>query len=60
MPPQGQLTMHSGYGVTVTGQGHPVDVDENLDGLVDYQTHVLRAKVSSVNCTYNVAWQKVT
>jgi len=58
--PQGQLTMHSGYGVTLTGQGHPVDVDENLDGLIDYQTHVLRAKVSSVNCTYNVAWQKVT
>jgi hypothetical protein len=58
--PQGQLTLHSGYGVTLTGQGQPVDVDENFDGIIDYQTHVLRAKVSSVNCTYNVAWQRVT
>jgi hypothetical protein len=58
--PQGQLTLHSGYGVTVTGQAQPVDVDENFDGIIDYQTHVLRAKVSSVNCTYNVAWQRVT
>jgi hypothetical protein len=58
--PQGQLTLHSGYGVTVTGQGQPVDVDENFDGIIDYQTHVLRAKVSSVNCTYDVAWQRVT
>jgi hypothetical protein len=57
--PQGQLTMHSGYGVTVTGQAKPVDVDDNFDGIIDYQTHVLRAKVSSVNCTYNVAWQRV-
>ena len=58
--PQGHLTMHSGYGATATGQTKPVDVDENFDGIIDYQTHVLRAKVSSVNCTYNVAWQRVT
>jgi hypothetical protein len=58
--PQGQLRMHSGYGVTVTGQAQPVDVDENFDGIIDYQTHVLRARVSSVNCTYNVSWQRVT
>jgi hypothetical protein len=51
--------MHSGYGATATGQTKPVDVDENFDGIIDYQTHVLRAKVSSVNCTYNVAWQRV-
>ncbi len=58
--PQGHLTMHSGYGATATGQAQPVDVDENFDGIIDAQTHVLRAKVSSVNCTYNVAWQRVT
>ena len=52
--------MHSGYGVTLTGQAQPVDVDENLDGIIDFQTYVLRAKVSSVNCTYDVAWQRVT
>jgi len=57
--PQGHLTMHSGYGATATGQAKPADVDENFDGIIDYQTHVLRAKVSSVNCTYNVAWQRV-
>ena len=58
--PQGHLTMHSGYGATVTGQAQPVQVDEDFDGNFDYQTHVLRAKVSSVNCTYNVSWQRTT
>lgn len=58
--PQGQLTMHSGYGAAATGQAQPRDVDENFDGIIDYQTHVLRAKVSSINCTYNVAWQRIT
>ena len=35
--PQGQLTMHSGYGVTLTGQAQPVDVDENFDGIIDFR-----------------------
>jgi hypothetical protein len=58
--PQGHLSMRSGHGVTVTGQVQPVQVDENVDGDFDYQTHVLHARVSSVNCTYDVAWQRVT
>ena len=34
--PQGHLTMHSGYGATLTGQAQPAWVDENLDGNFDY------------------------
>ena len=58
--PQGHLTMHSGYGATATGQAQPAMVDEDLDGNFDTQTHVLHARVSSVNCTYNVNWQRIT
>jgi len=58
--PQGHLTMHSGYGATATGQAQPALVDEDLDGNFDTQTNVLHARVSSINCTYNVNWQKIT
>src|ERR1700730_5444961 len=58
--PQGHLTMHSGYGATATGQARPALVDEDFDGNFDTQTHVLHARVSSVNCTYDVNWQRVT
>jgi hypothetical protein len=58
--PQGHLTMHSGYGATATGQAKPALVDEDLDGNFDTQTHVLHARVSSINCTYDVNWQRVT
>ena len=58
--PQGHLTMHSGYGATLTGQAQPALVDENFDGNFDGQTHVLHARVSSINCTYDVNWQKIT
>lgn len=57
--PQGHLTMHSGYGATVTGQVKPVQVDEDFDGDFDTVTHVLSAKVSSVNCSFRLSWQKV-
>jgi hypothetical protein len=57
--PQGHLTMHSGYGATLTGQAQPAMVDEDLDGDFDTATHILRAKVSSINCNYNVSWQRV-
>ena len=58
--PQGHLTMHSGYGATLTGQAQPASVDEDLDGDFDTQTHILRARVASINCTYNVNWQRIT
>ena len=58
--PQGHLVMHSGYGATLTGQAQPALVDENLDGNFDYQTHVLHAKVHSINCDYDVSWQRAT
>jgi hypothetical protein len=58
--PQGQLTMHSGYGATLTGQAKPALVDTDLDGSFDTQTHVLNAKVHSINCNYNLSWQRVT
>jgi hypothetical protein len=58
--PQGQLTMHSGYGVTLTGQAQPAMVDTDLDGVFDTQTHVLHGKVHSINCNYNVDWQRIT
>ena len=58
--PQGHLTMHSGYGATATGQARPASVDQDLDGNFDTQTHVLRARVSSINCTYDVNWQRIT
>ena len=58
--PQGHLTMHSGYGATATGQARPALVDEDFDGNFETQTHVLHARVSSVNCTYDVNWQRVT
>src|SRR5689334_22451251 len=58
--PQGHLTMHSGYGATATGQARPAMVDEDFDGNFDTQTHVLHARVSSMNCTYDVNWQRIT
>lgn len=58
--PQGHLTMYSGHGATLTGQAQPALVDEDLDGDFDTQTHILHARVSSVNCTYDVNWQKIT
>jgi hypothetical protein len=58
--PQGHLTMHSGYGATATGQAQPALVDEDLDGNFDTQTHVLHARVSSINCRYDVSWQRIT
>ena|SRR5690348_4476844 len=58
--PQGHLTMHSGYGATLTGQAQPAMVDEDFDGDFDTATHILRAKVHSINCNYNVSWQRVT
>ena len=58
--PQGHLTMHSGYGATATGQARPALVDEDFDGNFETQTHVLHARVSSVNCTYDVNWQRIT
>jgi len=58
--PQGHLTMHSGYGATATGQAQPALVDEDLDGNFDTQTHVLHARVSSINCHYDVNWQRIT
>ena len=58
--PQGHLTMHSGYGATLTGQAQPALVDVDLDGVFDTQTHVLHAKVHSINCNYDVDWQRVT
>jgi hypothetical protein len=58
--PQGQLTMHSGYGATLTGQAQPALVDTDLDGEFDTMTHVLHAKVHSINCNYKVDWQRVT
>jgi hypothetical protein len=45
--PQGHLRMTSGYGPTV-------------DADFDSQTHTLRGRANSVNCRYDVAWQKVT
>lgn len=56
--PQGHLTMHSGYGATLTGQARPAAVDTDLDGDFDAQTHVLHARVSSINCTYSLNWQR--
>lgn len=58
--PQGHLTMHSGYGATLTGQAQPASVDEDLDGTFDTQTHVLHARVSTINCHYDVNWQRIT
>ena len=58
--PQGHLTMHSGYGATATGQARPALVDEDFDGNFDAQTHVLHAQVSSINCNYDVNWQRIT
>jgi hypothetical protein len=58
--PQGHLTMHSGYGATATGQARPALADEDFDGNFETQTHVLHARVSSVNCTYDVNWQRIT
>ena len=58
--PQGQLTMHSGYGATLTGAARSAMADTDLDGMVDTQTHVLHGKVHSVNCNYNVDWQRIT
>jgi hypothetical protein len=58
--PQGHLTMHSGYGATATGQARPALVDEDFDGNFETQTHVLHARVSSINCTYDVNWQRIT
>jgi hypothetical protein len=58
--PQGHLTMHSGYGATATGQARPALVDEDFDGNFDAQTHVLHARVSSINCNYDVNWQRIT
>jgi len=58
--PQGHLTMHSGYGATATGQARPELVDQDLDGNFDAQTHALHARVSSMNCTYDVNWQRIT
>ncbi|MBV8455705.1 MAG: hypothetical protein JO122_03705 [Acetobacteraceae bacterium] len=57
--PQGHLTMHSGYGATLTGQAQPALVDEDFDGDIDYRTHVLHAKVHSINCNYDLSWQRV-
>ena len=57
--PQGHLTMHSGYGATLTGQAQPALVDEDFDGDFDYRTHVLHAKVHSINCNYDLSWQRV-
>jgi hypothetical protein len=58
--PQGHLTMHSGYGATLTGQAQPALVDEDFDGNFDSQTHVLHAKISNINCNSGVSWQRVT
>ena len=58
--PQGHLTMHSGYGATLSGQAQPALVDEDLDGNFDAQTHILHGRVSSINCTYDVNWQRIT
>jgi hypothetical protein len=58
--PQGHLTMHSGHGATLTGQAQPALVDQDLDGNLDTQTHILHARVSSINCTYDVNWQRIT
>jgi hypothetical protein len=45
MTPQGHLRMSSGYGPTV-------------DADFDAQTRTLRGRANSVNCRYDVAWQK--
>jgi hypothetical protein len=44
--PQGHLRMSSGYGAAV-------------DADFDAQTHILRGRASSMNCRYDLAWQKV-
>jgi hypothetical protein len=58
--PQGHLTMHSGYGATATGQAQPALVDEDFDGNFEAQTHILHARISSINCTYDANWQRIT
>jgi hypothetical protein len=45
--PQGHLKMDSGYGPAVEADFDP-------------QTHILRGRALSVNCRYDVAWQKIT
>ena len=55
--PQGHLTMRSGYGATLTGQAKPALVDEDFDGDIDAQTHVLHGRVLGA-CTYDLAWQR--
>jgi hypothetical protein len=57
--PQGHLRMHSGYGATMTGHATPAMVDQDLDADFDAQTLVLHGRVSSINCTYNVNWQRI-
>jgi hypothetical protein len=47
MTPQGHLRMSSGYGPTV-------------DADFDAQTRTLRGRAVSINCRYDVTWQKVT
>lgn len=56
--PQGHLKMRSGYGATVNGQINPAPVDENFDGQIDTETHVLNGQVLGA-CAYNVTWQKI-
>src|SRR3954469_714431 len=43
--PQGNLTMDTGRGATVTGN-------------FDSQTPIFRGQANSINCRYDVAWQK--
>jgi len=43
--PQGNLTMDTGRGATVTGNFDP-------------QTRIFRGQANSINCRYDVAWQK--
>src|SRR6187200_2248948 len=47
MTPQGHLRMSSGYGPTV-------------DADFDAQTRTLRGRAVSINCRYDVTWQRVT
>ena len=44
--PQGHLRMDSGYGPVVEADFDP-------------QTHILRGRAISVNCRYDVGWQKI-
>lgn len=45
MTPQGHLTMNSGFGARVEAD-------------LDPRTHILYGRATSMNCTYDVNWQK--